>query len=202
MTFTPDIEASLKVIVNLLNTEVQIVDMLSSVADLDEFLDSQHFTADRAHNQAELRSIRQLRSQLKSIWTASEEDAVFRVNQILRTANAQPQLIKSPRRGYKLHATTMSSPLYDRFAVNAAMALAEVILAGGLERLRICEPFKAVLRCGKLRQPGARAGLPRPQGFRRQITSKFGDPYSPLAMPNSKMKTYPARQVSCRKDRS
>ena len=138
MTFTPDIEASLKVIVNLLNTEVQIVDMLSSVADLDEFLDSQHFTADRAHNQAELRSIRQLRSQLKSIWTASEEDAVFRVNQILRTANAQPQLIKSPKRGYKLHATTTSSPLYDRFAVNAAMALAEVILANGLERLRIC----------------------------------------------------------------
>lgn len=138
MTFAPDIEASLKTVVNLLNTEVQIVDMLSTVADLDEFLDAQNFTGDRAHNQAELRSIRQLRSQLKSIWSATEEDAVFRVNQILRTANAQPQLVKNEKLGYHLHATTTSNPLYDRFAVDAAMALAEVIRAGGLERLRIC----------------------------------------------------------------
>ncbi|WP_313810663.1 CGNR zinc finger domain-containing protein [Glutamicibacter sp.] len=138
MTFAPDIEASLKLVVNLLNTEVQIVDMLSTVADLDEFLDSQDFAGARAHNQAELRSIRQLRSQLKSIWTATEEDAVFRVNQILRTANAQPQLVKNEKLGYHLHATTTSNPLYDRFAVDAAMALAEVIRTGGLERLRIC----------------------------------------------------------------
>ena len=138
MTFAPDIETSLRLVVDLLNTEVQIVDMLSTVADLDEFLDAQNFTGDRAHNQAELRSIRQLRSQLKGIWTAAEDDAVFRVNQILRTANAQPQLIKSEGLGYHLHATTTSNPLYDRFAVDAAMALAEVIRSGELDRLRIC----------------------------------------------------------------
>ncbi|KUM31214.1 CGNR zinc finger domain-containing protein [Arthrobacter sp. EpRS66] len=138
MTFAPDIEASLKTVVNLLNTEVQIIDMLSTVADLDEFLDSENFEGSRAHNQSELRSIRQLRSQLKRIWTGDEEDAVFRVNQILRNANAQPQLIKSEKLGYHLHATTTSTPLYDRLAVDAAMALAEVIRSGGIERLRIC----------------------------------------------------------------
>lgn len=138
MTFAPDIEASLKTVVNLLNTEVQIIDMLSTVADLDEFLDSENFEGSRAHNQSELRSIRQLRSQLKRIWTGDEEDAVFRVNQILRNANAQPQLIKSKKLGYHLHATTTSTPLYDRLAVDAAMALAEVIRSGGIERLRIC----------------------------------------------------------------
>ncbi|WP_159612909.1 CGNR zinc finger domain-containing protein [Glutamicibacter sp. JC586] len=138
MTFAPDIEASLKTIVNLLNTEVQIIDMLSTVADLDEFLDSENFEGSRAHNQSELRSIRQLRAQLKSIWTGDEEDAVSRVNHLLRNANAQPQLIKSENLGYHLHATTTSTPLYDRLAVDAAMALAEVIRADGLPRLRIC----------------------------------------------------------------
>ena len=105
MTFAPDIEASLKSVVNLLNTEVQIVDMLSTVADLDEFLDAENFAGSRAHNQAELRSIRQLRSQLKNIWTGTEEESVFRVNAILRNANAQPQLIKSESLGYHLHAS-------------------------------------------------------------------------------------------------
>lgn len=138
MTFAPDIEASLKTVVNLLNTEVQIVDMLSTVADLDEFLDAENFDGSRAHNQAELRSIRQLRSQLKNIWIGTEEESVFRVNAILRNANAQPQLIKSESMGYHLHATTNSTPLYDRMAVDAAMALAEVIRSGGLQRLRIC----------------------------------------------------------------
>ncbi|UYQ77199.1 CGNR zinc finger domain-containing protein [Glutamicibacter sp. JL.03c] len=138
MTFAPDIVASLKSVVNLLNTEVQIVDMLSTVADLDEFLDAENFEGSRAHNQAELRSIRQLRSQLKGVWTGSEEEAVFKVNQILRNANAQPQLVKSEKLGYHLHATTTSTPLYDRLAVDAAMALAEVIRSGGIERLRIC----------------------------------------------------------------
>lgn len=138
MTFAPDIEASLRTIVNLLNTEVSFVDMLSSVADLDEFLDAEQFVGARAHNQAELRSIRQLRSQLKGIWIAEEEDAVFKVNQILRNANAQPQLIKSDKWGYHLHATTTSTPLYDRMAVDAVMALAEVLRSGGVQRLRIC----------------------------------------------------------------
>ena len=138
MIFAPDIEASLHSVVNLLNTEVQVVDMLSTVQDLDEFLAAEGFTGPRAGNQAELRSIRQLRAQQKGIWTGTEDEAVFHVNQILRNANAQPQLVKSGQLGYHLHATTTSTPLYDRMAVDAAMALAEVIRDSGLSRLRIC----------------------------------------------------------------
>jgi predicted RNA-binding Zn ribbon-like protein len=138
MTFAPDIEASLRTIVNLLNTEVSFADMLSTVPDLDHFLQTEKFHGPHAQDQSELRSIRQLRSQLKGIWTTDEDDAVYKVNQILRNVNAQPQLIKNDKWGYHLHATTNRAPLYDRMAVDAAMALAEVIRSGGRERLRIC----------------------------------------------------------------
>jgi Protein of unknown function (DUF1470). len=110
MTFAPDIEASLRTIVNLLNTEVSFADMLSTVPDLDHFLQTEKFNGPHARDQSELRSIRQLRSQLKGIWTTDEDDAVYKVNQILRNVNAQPQLIKNDKWGYHLHATTNRAP--------------------------------------------------------------------------------------------
>lgn len=138
MIFAPDTEASLRSVVNLLNTNAGLVDRLETVADLDYYLDTERFTGARARNLAELRSVRQLRAQLHDIWIAEEDTAVRRVNAILRNAQALPQLIKHDDWDYHLHATTQSAPLYDRMAVEAAMAIAEVIRSKGLERLRIC----------------------------------------------------------------
>ena len=50
-----------------------------------------------------------------------------------------PQLVRHDQLDYHLHATPPHAPLATRMAVEAAMALTDVIRVGELSRLRICE---------------------------------------------------------------
>ncbi|WP_411733963.1 CGNR zinc finger domain-containing protein [Paeniglutamicibacter sp.] len=147
MIFAPDTEVALGSIVALVNSATQSSDSLLTRADLDEFLNGQGFTGSRTHNDAELRSVRQLRAQLHGLWLASEQESVDQVNNILRNARALPQLIKHDGWEYHIHATTPEAPLSERMAVEAAMALVDVLRSGELSRLRVCaaEDCEAVL---------------------------------------------------------
>lgn len=138
MTFAPDTEDALGTVVDLINTLATDADDLLTVGDLDQFVLKQRFTGSRAHNDSELRSVRQLRSKLREIWTASEDEAVEQVNFILRNARALPQLVKHDGYDYHVHATTAEAPLSERMAVEAAMALVDVIRSGERDRLRCC----------------------------------------------------------------
>ncbi|GAA4364063.1 CGNR zinc finger domain-containing protein [Paeniglutamicibacter cryotolerans] len=109
-----------------------------TLADLDVFLDRERFTGSRAHNDSELRDVRQLRVRLRGIWESNEDEAVQLINSILRTARALPQLVKHDDWDYHLHATTPEAPLAERMAVEAAMALVDVVRTGELQRLRVC----------------------------------------------------------------
>ena len=60
------------------------------------------------------------------------------VNELLRDARALPQLLKHDHWGYHLHATPLEAPLADRMAVEAGMAMIDVIRMGELSRLRLC----------------------------------------------------------------
>ena len=138
MIFAPDTEVALGTIVALINSATPASDDLLTGADLDHFLDQQGFTGSRTRNEAELRSVRQLRSQLHGIWLADEEQSVDAVNNILRNARALPQLVKHDGWDYHIHATTPEAPLSERMAVEAAMALVDVLRSGELSRLRVC----------------------------------------------------------------
>ena len=138
MIFAPDTEVALGTIVALINSATPSTDHLLTGADLDHFLDQQGFTGSRTRNEAELRSVRQLRSQLHCIWLADEEQSVDAVNNILRNARALPQLVKHDGWEYHIHATTPEAPLSERMAVEAAMALVDVLRSGELSRLRVC----------------------------------------------------------------
>lgn len=138
MIFAPDTEVALGSVVALINTAVMPVDSLLTGADLDEFLAREGFTGSRTHNDAELRSVRQLRVQLRALWAASEQEAVEQVNNILRNARAMPQLVKHDGWEYHIHATTPGAPLSERMAVEAAMAMVDVLRSGELSRLRLC----------------------------------------------------------------
>ena len=138
MIFAPDTEASLGTVVALINTAIAETDALLTSADLEEFLNEQGFTGSRTRNDAELRSVRQLRSQLGEIWVLDEDQAVEAVNNILRTARALPQLVKHDGWNYHIHATTPEAPLSERMAVEAAMALVDVLRSAELTRLRTC----------------------------------------------------------------
>lgn len=138
MIFAPDTEVALGTIVALINTAASSIDGLLTRGDLNQFLSEQGFTGSRTHNDAELRSVRQLRTQLHGIWEADEEQSVLAVNNILRNAHAMPQLVKHDQWEYHIHATTPEAPLSERMAVEAAMALVDVLRSGELPRLRVC----------------------------------------------------------------
>lgn len=138
MIFAPDTEQALGSIVALLNTLGPTTDQLLTPADLNHFITREGFTGSRTGDDAELRSVRQLRTQLAEIWLADEDEAVLRVNAILRNARALPQLVKHDESKYHLHATTPQAPLSERMAAEAAMALVDVIRSGEQDRLRSC----------------------------------------------------------------
>lgn len=136
--FAPDTETSLQTVVHLINTLRDGVDGLLTTADLDVFVEQEKFTGSRTRDAAELRSVRHVRGMLRELWTADEDAAVVVVNNILRNARALPQLVKHDQWDYHLHATSPAAPLAERMAVEAAMAVVDVLRSGELERLRIC----------------------------------------------------------------
>jgi predicted RNA-binding Zn ribbon-like protein len=139
MVFAPDTEVALRTVVNLINSAANGREHLASVADLDRFLEAEGFSGSRTRDAAELASVHQLRSQLRSLWTADEDSAVETVNRLLREANALPQLMKHDQWDWHVHATTREAPLADRMSTEAAMALADVIRSKEMDRMLVCE---------------------------------------------------------------
>jgi predicted RNA-binding Zn ribbon-like protein len=146
--FAPDTEVALRSVVNLVNTlDSDGTEHLQNGADLDRFLEQEQFSGSRTHDDDELASVRALRSRLRSLWEASEDEAVELVNAILRESQALPQLVKHDHWDWHLHATTPEAPLAQRIGAEAAMAIVDVIRSQELDRLRICaaEDCEAVL---------------------------------------------------------
>ena len=138
LPFAHDTKISLNEIAALVNTGRGGAEELPDVAALDAFVDAWQWTGSRAHDQAELDAVRNLRPRLERFWLVPEDEAAALVNTLLKGANALPQLVRHDGWGYHVHATSPEAPLADRMAVDAAMAIADVIRSGGLERLRVC----------------------------------------------------------------
>lgn len=137
MLFAHDTETALGSAAALVNTES--AGTLETLADLDAFVTSWGWTGSRRRTRSELEAVRALRPRLRAIWSADEDTAAEIVNTLLREASALPQLVKHGQwTAYHIHATTAEQPLADRMAVEAAMALVDVIRSGELDRLRIC----------------------------------------------------------------
>ena len=146
MLFTHDTECALQSAARLVNTvdldgtgaEVPDQDRLATTADLVTFLDENEFTGRRDGDLAELDAVRALRPRLRRIWTADVDAMVVGVNELLAEARALPQLVRHDGWDYHLHATSSDEPVAVRMAVEAAMALVDVIRAQETDRLRSC----------------------------------------------------------------
>lgn len=138
MLFAHDTEVALSAAAELVNTARQAEEALPDVAALDEFARRWQWTGMRRRTIAELDAVRALRPRLAALWEADADGAVEIVNTMLREANALPQLVKHDAWDYHLHATRPDAPLADRMAVEAAMAMADVIRMGELDRLQTC----------------------------------------------------------------
>lgn len=138
MIFAHDTEVALAGAAALVNTGGE-PDALPDVAALDDFISTWGWTGEHRRDETELREVRELRPRLRRIWSADEEEVVHIVNTLLAEARALPQLVRHGDVPYHLHATPLAAPLATRMAVEAAMAMADVVRTGELSRLRICQ---------------------------------------------------------------
>ena len=138
MLFAHDTELALRAAAALVNTDQPEADELPDVASLDAFVQEWGWTGTRRRDAAELKAVRALRPQLRRLWELDEDGVAEHVNSLLREAGALPQLVTHDDWGYHLHATPADAPLADRMAVEAAMALVDVVRQEELDRLRVC----------------------------------------------------------------
>ncbi len=138
LLFAHDTEVALGALAALVNTGRGDAEGLPDLGALDDYVATWRWTGSRAHDAAELDSVRALRSRLERLWELDEDDAVALVNGLLRDASALPQLVRHDGWDYHVHATSPDAPLADRMAVEAAMAMIDVIRSKELDRLRVC----------------------------------------------------------------
>jgi predicted RNA-binding Zn ribbon-like protein len=136
LLFAHDTEVALAAATALVNSEEE--NTLETLAELDAFVASWGWTGSRRRTRAELAAVQALRPRLRAVWHADKDAAVGIVNDLLREAGALPQLVKHDGWDYHLHATRPEQPLAERMAVEAAMALVDVLRTDQLDRLRIC----------------------------------------------------------------
>jgi len=140
MVFAPDTELALAAAAALVNTApgASDPDELTTVQDLDAFVARWGWSGRHNHTDDELAAVRELRPTLERFWAVDKDAAVGIVNQVLQDSHALPQLVKHDQLDYHIHAVPMHAPLAERMAVEAAMAMADVIRTDELGRLRIC----------------------------------------------------------------
>ncbi|MGY1618940.1 CGNR zinc finger domain-containing protein [Geodermatophilus sp. SYSU D00691] len=138
MPFAHDTEVGLAAAAALVNTAGSAGEQLPDPAALARFLDRWEWTGAIRGDEAEVAEIRRLRPQLRRLWSGDVDEVVAVVNRLLRDARALPQLVRHGGWPYHLHATDPDAPLADRMAVEAALAVADLVRAGELDRLRTC----------------------------------------------------------------
>jgi len=141
MLFSHDTELTLRAAGALINSDRVEGEQLGDQATLDEYLNSFGWTGRRDHDAAELTAVHALRSRLGRIWgcAGDEERAVEQVNALLADTHATPWLTRHPEMPeWHLHLASVRDPLAQRMGAEMAMALADLIRAGELRRLKIC----------------------------------------------------------------
>ena len=141
MIFTHDTELTLRMATALVNSDRVDGEQMADQPALAEFLDSYGTTGRRDHDDAELQAVHELRERLWRIWAVSDDEcrAVGQVNALLSDTHASPWLtrhVEMPE--WHLHLASIHDPLAQRLGAEMAMALADLIRAGELRRLKTC----------------------------------------------------------------
>ena len=82
--------------------------------------------------------VRALRPRLRKLWTTDLPGRVAGINDLLEEHDASPRLVEHGDYGWHVHAARDDAPLHARMAVEAAMAMVDLVRLGETERLRTC----------------------------------------------------------------
>lgn len=141
MIFSHDTEVTLRSAVDLVNSNRVDGDQLATREALNSFLDAYGTTGRRDNDDAELSAVHQLRERLGRVWAVADDEAraVGQVNALLSDTRAAPWLTRHPEMPeWHLHLASIHDPVAQRLGAEIAMALADLIRAGELRRLKTC----------------------------------------------------------------
>ena len=139
MLFSHDTELALAEAAALVNTLSDDGDSLTTLPELAAWLAAHRVSGTQLQTAGELDSVRALRTQLRSMWTARDRDeAAGIVNALLEASHAQPYLSRHDEWDWHLHVTEPDAPLAQRIGAEAAMGFLDLIRADDLDRLKLC----------------------------------------------------------------
>ena len=127
--------------VSLMNTKGRSSDSLTTLADLNAFLEPYHHMwtgVARPPKASEVEKVRALREALRAvIESADESDAARHLNKILSEHDAQPRLSVHSGEAH-FHFEPLGSDMASWLGATTAMGLASVIVEHGMERFGTC----------------------------------------------------------------
>jgi predicted RNA-binding Zn ribbon-like protein len=137
VVFANDTDAALAAAVELANSALE-PDTLTTPADLTRFFARHGYTGRHDGDAAELGEVRGIRETLRALLLSNVDEAVDRINTLLRTYAAVPRLVRHDPVGWHIHASDDEAPLAHRMLVETSMAMIDVIRAGDLSRISMC----------------------------------------------------------------
>ncbi|WP_395104475.1 CGNR zinc finger domain-containing protein [Actinomadura sp. SCN-SB] len=142
MIFTHDTEHALATVVGLINTSPAAsgVEGLDGPADLRAFLERFRFSDLREVTGRDVEQFREQRDRFRAVFDAPDvATAVRLINEIVGGVRTTPHLTDHDGFGWHVHFFAPGAPLVEHLAADCGMALAYVVTAGELDRLRTCE---------------------------------------------------------------
>jgi predicted RNA-binding Zn ribbon-like protein len=140
--FSHDTEHSLLCLVDLVNTSPSRSDSegLPNRDALCEFVRRHEVSEVDDVTDADVEAVRRIRTRLGEVFEASDPKAAAELlNALLSTAPSTPRLTDHDGHNWHVHYFQPGARVADHLAVDGSMALAQVVAAGELDRLRICE---------------------------------------------------------------
>ncbi|RKS67749.1 putative stress-induced transcription regulator [Actinomadura pelletieri DSM 43383] len=142
MIFTHDTEHALAVVVDLINTGAAAsgTEELDDLPGLRAFVDRNTFSDVGDLTAADLDRVLDLRDRFHAVFRSGDvPSAVQRINDIVGEVRTTPHLTDHDGYNWHVHFFAPGAPLGEHLAADCGMALAYVIAAGELDRLRTCE---------------------------------------------------------------
>jgi hypothetical protein len=142
VTFSHDTELSLLVVVDLVNTgeECGGTELLPDAAALHRWVRKHHVSGVAPADYGDVASVRKIRDRFRACFGVDDTELLAgRVNSLVSQAPVQPRLTNHDGYDWHVHYFAPGATLADHLAVDGGMALAHVVAASEIDRLRVCE---------------------------------------------------------------
>lgn len=142
MIFTHDTEHALGTVVDLINTSPATSgdEGLGDLTRLRSFVDRNRFSDIPHLTEQDLAQVRELRSSFRAVFGAADVPAAVRlINTVVGGVRTTPHLTDHDDYDWHVHFFAPGAPVAEHLAADGGMALAYVVAAGELDRLRTCE---------------------------------------------------------------